>query len=26
VPDCGNGESNCKDYNAWVEAWTEIKG
>jgi putative spermidine/putrescine transport system substrate-binding protein len=26
VADCGNGSSNCKDYNAWVQAWTDIKG
>jgi putative spermidine/putrescine transport system substrate-binding protein len=26
VADCGNGEEDCKDYNQWVEAWTEIKG
>ena len=26
VADCGNGESDCKDYNDWVRAWTEIKG
>ncbi len=26
VPDCGNGNTDCKDYNDWVNAWTEIKG
>jgi putative spermidine/putrescine transport system substrate-binding protein len=26
VADCGNGETDCKDYNAWVQAWTSIKG
>ena len=26
LADCGNGEENCKDYNDWVKAWTEIKG
>ncbi len=26
VADCGNGSSDCKDYNAWVQAWTSIKG
>ncbi len=26
VADCGNGSSDCKDYNDWVQAWTEIKG
>jgi len=26
VSDCGNGESDCKDYNDWVQAWTSIKG
>jgi putative spermidine/putrescine transport system substrate-binding protein len=24
--DCGNGETNCVDYNRWQQAWTEIKG
>jgi putative spermidine/putrescine transport system substrate-binding protein len=26
VADCGNGSSDCKDYNQWVQAWTSIKG
>jgi putative spermidine/putrescine transport system substrate-binding protein len=26
VAECGNGEDDCMDYNAWVRAWTEIKG
>ncbi|MEK6251682.1 MAG: ABC transporter substrate-binding protein [Actinomycetota bacterium] len=26
LADCGNGSSDCKDYNAWVQAWTTIKG
>jgi len=26
VADCGNGKTDCKDYNDWVAAWTEIKG
>lgn len=26
VADCGNGKKNCKDYTAWQQAWTEIKG
>jgi putative spermidine/putrescine transport system substrate-binding protein len=26
VADCGNGSSDCKDYNDWVSAWTDIKG
>ena len=26
VADCGNGNTDCKDYNDWVNAWTEIKG
>jgi putative spermidine/putrescine transport system substrate-binding protein len=26
VADCGNGETDCKDYNDWVQAWTSIKG
>jgi putative spermidine/putrescine transport system substrate-binding protein len=25
LADCGNGESDCKDYNDWVQAWTSIK-
>jgi putative spermidine/putrescine transport system substrate-binding protein len=24
--DCGNGNTDCMDYNDWVSAWTEIKG
>ena len=24
--DCGNGETNCMDYTAWQQAWTEITG
>jgi len=24
--DCGNGDTNCVDYNRWQQAWTEIKG
>ena len=24
--DCGNGNNDCKDYNDWVNAWTDIKG
>ena len=24
--DCGDGNTDCKDYNAWQQAWTEIKG
>jgi putative spermidine/putrescine transport system substrate-binding protein len=24
--DCGNGETDCKDYTAWQQAWTEITG
>jgi putative spermidine/putrescine transport system substrate-binding protein len=24
--DCGNGQTNCIDYNKWQQAWTEIKG
>lgn len=23
---CGNGQNDCKDYNAWNTAWQEIKG
>ncbi len=26
VADCGNGKTDCMDYNAWQKAWTEIKG
>ena len=26
IPDCGNGKTDCKDYNAWNTAWQEIKG
>jgi putative spermidine/putrescine transport system substrate-binding protein len=26
LADCGNGSSDCKDYNDWVNAWTDIKG
>jgi putative spermidine/putrescine transport system substrate-binding protein len=26
VSDCGNGSSDCMDYNEWVQAWTSIKG
>jgi len=24
--DCGNGQTDCMDYNAWQQAWTEIRG
>jgi putative spermidine/putrescine transport system substrate-binding protein len=23
--DCGNGQSNCTDYNEWQQKWTQIK-
>jgi putative spermidine/putrescine transport system substrate-binding protein len=26
VADCGNGSSDCMDYNDWLQAWTTIKG
>jgi len=26
VSECGNGSSDCKNYNDWVKAWTSIKG
>jgi putative spermidine/putrescine transport system substrate-binding protein len=26
LADCGNGKSDCMDYNDWVNAWTDIKG
>jgi putative spermidine/putrescine transport system substrate-binding protein len=26
IADCGNGKSDCMDYNAWNTAWQEIKG
>jgi putative spermidine/putrescine transport system substrate-binding protein len=26
VPECGNGQSNCMDYSAWQQKWTEATG
>lgn len=26
LADCGNGKTDCMDYNQWQQAWTEIKG
>jgi putative spermidine/putrescine transport system substrate-binding protein len=26
VRECGNGKSDCMDYTAWQQKWTEIKG
>ena len=26
LADCGDGSTDCKDYNDWVQAWTSIKG
>jgi putative spermidine/putrescine transport system substrate-binding protein len=26
LADCGDGSTDCKDYNEWVQAWTTIKG
>ena len=26
LADCGNGQTDCKDYTAWQQAWTEITG
>ena len=26
IADCGNGKSDCMDYNAWQNAWTQITG
>ena len=26
VADCGNGKSDCMDYTAWQQAWTQLKG
>jgi putative spermidine/putrescine transport system substrate-binding protein len=26
VSDCGNGQKNCMDYNAWQRAWTQVTG
>jgi putative spermidine/putrescine transport system substrate-binding protein len=26
IADCGNGKTDCKDYNAWNTAWQEVKG
>jgi putative spermidine/putrescine transport system substrate-binding protein len=26
VPECGNGQTNCMDYSAWQQKWTEATG
>jgi putative spermidine/putrescine transport system substrate-binding protein len=26
VKECGNGQSNCMDYSAWQQKWTEVTG
>jgi putative spermidine/putrescine transport system substrate-binding protein len=26
VPDCGNGQKDCMDYNQWQKSWTEVTG
>jgi putative spermidine/putrescine transport system substrate-binding protein len=26
IADCGNGQKNCMDYNAWQRAWTQVTG
>jgi putative spermidine/putrescine transport system substrate-binding protein len=26
IPDCGNGDNSCVDYNDWQKAWTEVTG
>jgi putative spermidine/putrescine transport system substrate-binding protein len=26
VKECGNGQSNCTDYSAWQQKWTEVTG
>jgi putative spermidine/putrescine transport system substrate-binding protein len=26
VAQCGNGQSNCMDYSAWQQKWTEVTG
>jgi putative spermidine/putrescine transport system substrate-binding protein len=26
VPDCGNGSSDCADYNTWTQKWVEVIG
>jgi len=26
VPDCGNGSSDCADYNTWTQKWFEVTG
>ncbi|HJX07347.1 MAG TPA: extracellular solute-binding protein [Actinomycetota bacterium] len=26
VPDCGNGSSDCADYNTWTQKWVEVTG
>jgi putative spermidine/putrescine transport system substrate-binding protein len=26
LADCGNGQTDCTDYNAWTTKWTEVRG
>jgi putative spermidine/putrescine transport system substrate-binding protein len=26
VPDCGNGSTDCADYNTWTQKWVEVTG
>jgi putative spermidine/putrescine transport system substrate-binding protein len=26
IADCGNGKRTCMDYNAWLKAWSDIRG
>ena len=26
VPDCGNGSTDCTDYNTWTQKWFEVRG
>ncbi len=26
VSDCGNGDTDCKTYDEWVQGWNEVKG
>jgi putative spermidine/putrescine transport system substrate-binding protein len=26
IPDCGNGNTDCMDFNQWQKAWTEVTG
>jgi putative spermidine/putrescine transport system substrate-binding protein len=26
IPDCGNGQTDCTDYNTWTQKWFEVRG